>query len=615
MSNWFLGLLKLSTDTLPPVEPQAGGALNGNPQSTVQPNIPKPTVPVSNSPDNFIVPEGETLISAFKEWNKKPGIFFLSLLTSLLKNQKAQKFIQTSLSQKGWKATAWGDMSIMVDSAKVDIPKISQAQADIERLSRESGLTLDPAGFIAIEKLLNTGEVPVSEETDYPDIFKVIDDMGKNADGSKKVDDFIASKFEETIANIMKKVSELKESPEILRSMLANMMQWSYSLQNQFLILIQSGGDPGGMVCGEKSLWNANMGWRKLKPGDPNFNPKDPPHKYGILGASFSKESIPSFFADFTSRFLNWYKTNKNIAPATDFNPTSPSGRGNFHALLGELDNYSSKSNNIANFKSRSSPGAYLEYVIHRKRNFTIEDMLAQINSDTKSGKDKIDIQGGFQGFKPMPVIAQKYMTPLVGKELIDWETKTGRKQYKPIEKKDWLGDIAPDSRADLLYNALVKFAQEKKITVEQKNTGSAGGYSEGGFIAIDNMSQGVAKIGTLAHEIAHSMLHFEYNQGSNKWVMQKGKHADIETDADLTAALFINFFGFPVDHKALYLFLSNKREDAGSNITKRKEIAMKTANELINGVRKFTDRKPQSSVESPTVAGFKNYFSIVKFN
>ena len=146
-----------------------------------------------------------------------------------------------------------------------------------------------------------------------------------------------------------------------------------------------------------------------------------------------------------------------------------------------------------------------------------------------------------------------------------------GQEDKDPKPKMDairnmWLGmQNEPDKLIDTLFDALAMSARNgllipgKNISITTKNTGSAGGYSSNGAIALDQNSAGERQFRTLVHEAAHEILHW----GDNRSQLSK---EDKEIDADATAYIVLNHYGVGTGAESLNYI---------SMITKDKKVVM----------------------------------------
>jgi len=126
----------------------------------------------------------------------------------------------------------------------------------------------------------------------------------------------------------------------------------------------------------------------------------------------------------------------------------------------------------------------------------------------------------------------------------------TSSDSFEEPSRDVWMSNKnEPDSKAQALTISLVDWAKSAKYQVGDKwetginvdlvaSTGSAGGWSSGGKIAISEMSLGWRQFSTVIHEVAHSLLHFGQDRG--KMTSQQK-----EIEAESTAFVVLNFFGF----------------------------------------------------------------------
>lgn len=122
------------------------------------------------------------------------------------------------------------------------------------------------------------------------------------------------------------------------------------------------------------------------------------------------------------------------------------------------------------------------------------------------------------------------------------------------------------------LIALLEDFAGKRKIKVEYTESlpCNACGLSAGGHIKVLNSLQGAEKAGTLAHEIAHELLH---HSPEEKTVYSQG-----EIEAEAISAVVLQSFGIDTRDSAFYLAAWNgdkqKVKDSLSRISKTaKEI------------------------------------------
>jgi hypothetical protein len=176
------------------------------------------------------------------------------------------------------------------------------------------------------------------------------------------------------------------------------------------------------------------------------------------------------------------------------------------------------------------------------------------------------------------------------------WKDENGNGPFEPPKEEQWLMSNETDKKAEALVEAAVEFASEKGIHVNlQADTGSAGGVSMGGEIAIRKSSEGARRFSTVIHEITHEILH----QVDRKKTRKETTHKIREIEAETVAAIVLGYFGYE-DHTthANYLayFKSNSEDVRG-----RKDTIVEASREIIFGIRNklVGDSGKEKSVES----------------
>jgi hypothetical protein len=164
-----------------------------------------------------------------------------------------------------------------------------------------------------------------------------------------------------------------------------------------------------------------------------------------------------------------------------------------------------------------------------------------------------------------------------------DWVSKKGRWKGKgPFEPPEWMIDSNEATEwMNQLYSATYKWAtEEKKFKIDIEGTGSAGGYATlGGKIAISDKSEGIRKLSTLFHEIAHQLIHFDPDFSRKDSTKQ-----DRETDAEATAYVVCSHYHIETKDTPIYLagFGANKEKILG-----RFNYIKKAAVEIFEGIDK----------------------------
>ena len=159
-----------------------------------------------------------------------------------------------------------------------------------------------------------------------------------------------------------------------------------------------------------------------------------------------------------------------------------------------------------------------------------------------------------FVGWKSVPVYDVSQTEPIPG-----WTDKDGN---PPFDNEgfhnSYLNQMnTPSERADAVWMAATAAMREAGIKVGQEDTGSAGGWSSGGEVMIDQSSQGERRVATLFHEWAHEVLHTS-PAGRRKRKEEQTPKKIIEAEAEATAYILSQAFGLTGDpeHAARYMLL-----------------------------------------------------------
>lgn len=157
---------------------------------------------------------------------------------------------------------------------------------------------------------------------------------------------------------------------------------------------------------------------------------------------------------------------------------------------------------------------------------------------------------------------------------------------FSPLSRKQWSKDSNEDvEEINVLVNSLINWIKEKKINVNYEELSEEmGGYSSGGKIAINNTFKGINLFSTLVHETAHELLHWlEEKSHQRSELGEKSTRRDKEIDAETTAYIVCNHFGFDTKDAPNYLALWQAK---GDDIRARKQNIHKASNIIINAIQ-----------------------------
>lgn len=183
----------------------------------------------------------------------------------------------------------------------------------------------------------------------------------------------------------------------------------------------------------------------------------------------------------------------------------------------------------------------------------------------------------------------------------------------KNIDDIEWFeGDEMSDDVRPI-YNALLKFTEEKGISVElvpaEQLKGAKGMSSNGKIQIIQNEGNDVGLTKTLAHEISHEILHQTYLKNKDPemkkyFVGTSEGRGMVEQQAELTAWMVLAAFGFDLQTTSLnYVAMWGGRPDS---MVKVFDYVAKTANYIISYIAKNGGQISEETVNVPT--GVKHY-------
>lgn len=149
---------------------------------------------------------------------------------------------------------------------------------------------------------------------------------------------------------------------------------------------------------------------------------------------------------------------------------------------------------------------------------------------------------------------------------------------FEPVGRKDWSKDSNEEVKEiTRLVNALDSWAKANNINVDYEDMDTEkGGYSAGGKVAINNTFKGINLFSTFVHEVAHELLHQK-----NKEVQSTSQEKEI--DAETTAYVVLNHFGFETQDTSNYLALWRAK---GDDVRARRKNIQQAAKEIINGIK-----------------------------
>lgn len=458
------------------------------------------------------------------------GTFWLAL-----KNFTNNKEVDAGLQQLGYRLFRGSYTKQIVPDNLEDV------RTELNNLASSKQVNIDLSALDNIIAQINITRPETQQTTGVTNTTQQLsdfmtqlkDEMSKTTanEQAQMMGDMIEKRIEQLAAS----TDEAAKSEFIKQFFAFSAKFWKYSFTNQMLIFFQTEGK-ATYVRGKKQ-WE-EMG-RQVKDGEGGIS---------ILAPAISRGKVTSKAIGYVLRFVQTY--NRNNPGQQDLN--KPDIARKFYGM-------SKRSLYPQNHR-------YLIQLVKDENIFNTNELEAILEQKAVSG-ETASVPGTMR-FKPVLVydIAQTDPIP-------------GMKAFEPPSKDIWQSKFnEPEGRANALIAAAASFAAKKGIDIDlAEDTGRAGGYAEPGRIAIHYKSEGQRKLGTIIHEIAHELLHWDPATRKNFTKQDK------EVDAESVAFIVMTHFGYTADYAANYLAMHG----AGSKEIKlRKDYIARAVKEIITGIR-----------------------------
>lgn len=431
----------------------------------------------------------------------------------------------------GWNVYRRGtDASI---TKNLTIKNKDQILEELQNFEISTGIPVDKSKFqipgVVTEKTVSgSGE---KTSTYLTEIYKEVQGLS-GEEREKKLAEIIKTKIEE-LASLVS-----KSNPDLVEFLMYSARLHQYSMMNQLLILLQTGGK--ATEVSSERRWG-DLG-RKVKEGT------NPIYVRGPAGgtAPITRTNLGQVTPDIRAAVANYL-----------FLVINPN--------MGKAD--------ITKLDKRAK--AFLDALLKRYNGDQVRAW--------KEASQRISRMGGgeVKRFMDMPVydITQTEIDPEFSTKYPDMKPYTG------IKNEWWMSkENRGDQKSDFLLKAAMQFASNSKINIEDEAiSGGTAGYSSGGQIRISKENLGERRLRVVIHELAHEILHWaEGKQGERSEEGQKSSRMEKETDADATAYVVLNFFGYPADYAAAYL----QMHGSASEVVKNRHMQIsKAVAKIINGM------------------------------
>jgi hypothetical protein len=192
--------------------------------------------------------------------------------------------------------------------------------------------------------------------------------------------------------------------------------------------------------------------------------------------------------------------------------------------------------------------------------------------------------------FRPVTVFDVRFTKPIPGQE------------HKWREEPKWHADNTPNEKAAKLVKYAKQLTEELgiKITQGQDLGGGEQGYAAGDHINIASGVAGVNEAGTLIHEIAHELLHF--NEKSLMFIEPRPVAKIRELQAESVSYIVLRHYDLPAKHQAAYLAIWRANKDSiQKNLTYIKKASDFIITKLDEIAKDDVDNNPQpGQIEVP---------------
>jgi hypothetical protein len=152
-------------------------------------------------------------------------------------------------------------------------------------------------------------------------------------------------------------------------------------------------------------------------------------------------------------------------------------------------------------------------------------------------------------------------------------------------ETPKWHTENEPSETADILFNAVKELATDMgiKVTADISKRGEKG-YSAGDHINISSDVEGVGRLSTMIHEMAHELMH---RKESSIYFIDNSKgggnpRALKELQAESVSYVVLKHYNIPVKHHSTYLALWKANKE---KIQKNLEIISKVSQFIITKI------------------------------
>jgi len=265
----------------------------------------------------------------------------------------------------------------------------------------------------------------------------------------------------------------------------------------------------------------------------------------------------------------------------------------NYLTFYSKFHNYS-LTNSLLIFLQKKDAQRVAGYNTWRKKNRGVKTGATaiwiwfpmQVKSGEESDTSNVDFTGVDDAVRKGKTITRFSM----GKVYDVSDTYPLNDEGKIPETPKWYADNEPSDVADELTERMSMFAETLGIKLTKTDAeGGEKGYSAGGHINLSSDISGVGQASTLAHELAHELLH---------WKTKSPFYIDDETvntremkelQAESVSYAIMKYYNLPVTQHPTYLVLWKANKE---KIMKNLNIIVKCSKYIIDGIDAISDDK-----------------------
>ena len=178
------------------------------------------------------------------------------------------------------------------------------------------------------------------------------------------------------------------------------------------------------------------------------------------------------------------------------------------------------------------------------------------VKDDDFDGSNTQGLDGAVQrtkvvGFRPTPVF-----------DVVDTEATDERGNIPDIT---WHGNDTPEEKADYLFKCATSVAKDLGLTVDiAASKHGEKGSALGDHINISSDVAGAGALGTLIHEIAHSLMHFKATSPFYVDIPEGSSVRNIqELQAETVSYVVLKHYDLPAQHHSTYLAIWKANKDS----------------------------------------------------